>query len=102
MTNLRAALVTPLSGPLAHFGQACATGLSLWARQAAHLPPWTGVDLKVRDTGNDVYASMDAALNDRPDVLFGPYGSNTMLAAARSCKRVIWNHSGATSRLAHP
>ncbi|MBO0784278.1 MAG: ABC transporter substrate-binding protein [Ktedonobacteraceae bacterium] len=103
MTSLRATLVTPLTGPLAPFGQACATGLSLWARHAACLPPpWTNVDLNVRDTGSDVRASMRAALNDHPDVLFGPYGSNTMLAAARSCKRAIWNHSGATSRLSRP
>ena len=103
MTSLRAALVTPLTGPLAPFGQACATGLSLWARHAAHLPPpWVGVDLDVRDIGSDVRASMRAALNDHPDLLFGPYGSHTMLAAARSCERVIWNHSGATSRLALP
>src|SRR6266581_4964236 len=102
-TNLRAALVTPLTGPLASFGQACATGLTLWARHAARLPPpWTGVELDVRDIGSDVRASMRAAMNDHPDVLFGPYGSNTMLAAARSCKRVIWNHSGATSRLSRP
>jgi branched-chain amino acid transport system substrate-binding protein len=103
LTSLRAALVTPLTGPLAAFGQACATGLSLWARHTARLlPPWTGVELDVRDIGSDVRASMRAALNDHPDMLFGPYGSNTMLAAARSCKRVIWNHSGATSRLSRP
>ncbi len=103
MTSLRAALVTPLTGPLAPFGQACATGLSLWARHAARLPPpWTGVELNVRDIGSDVRASMRAALNDHPDLLFGPYGSHPMLAAARSCKRVIWNHSGATSRLSLP
>src|SRR5215467_4055705 len=103
MTSLRAALVTPLTGPLAPFGQACATGLSLWARHAARLPPpWTDVDLDVRDTGSDVGASIRATLATRPDVLFGPYGSSTMLAAARVTDRVIWNHSGATSRLSHP
>src|SRR5215469_1070901 len=103
MTRLRAALITPLTGPLAPFGQACATGLSLWARHAASLPPpWTGVDLDVRDIGSDVRACMQAALQDHPDVLFGPYGSHPMLVAARSCQRVLWNHSGATSRLARP
>ncbi len=103
MTSLRAALVTPLSGPLAPFGKACATSLSLWARHAARLPPpWTSVELDVRDTGSDVRASMQAALNDHPDLLFGPYGSYPMLAAARSCERVIWNHSGATSLLSRP
>jgi branched-chain amino acid transport system substrate-binding protein len=103
MPRLRAALITPLSGPLAPFGRAGATGLSLWARHAARLPPpWTGVDLSVRDSGSDVRASMHAALDDQPDVLFGPYGSHPMLAAARVCQRVIWNHGGATSRLARP
>lgn len=103
MASLRAALITPLSGPLAPYGRACATGLSLWARQAVHLPPpWTGVELDVRDTGSDVRASMRTVLNDNPDLLFGPYGSYPMLAAARSCERVIWNHSGATSRLSRP
>jgi branched-chain amino acid transport system substrate-binding protein len=103
MTSLRAALVTPLTGPLAPFGQACATGLSLWARHAARLPPpWTDVDLDVRDTGSDVGASIRAALDTHPGVLFGPYGSSTMLAAARVTDRVVWNHSGATSQLSRP
>ena len=96
-------LVTPLTGPLASFGHAGATGLSLWARHAARLPPpWSGVDLEVRDSGSDVRASIHAALDDQPDVLFGPYGSHPMLVAARSCPRVLWNHGGATSRLARP
>ena len=103
MTSLRAALVTPLSGPLASFGQASATGLTLWARHAAHLPsPWAGVELDVRDTGGNVGASIQAALNARSDVLFGPYGSGPMLAAVRATERVIWNHGGATSWLARP
>jgi branched-chain amino acid transport system substrate-binding protein len=103
VTRLRAAIITPLTGPLALFGQAGATGLSLWARRAARLPPpWTGVDLDVRDSASDVRASMQAALDDQPDVLFGPYGSHPMLVAARNCPRVLWNHGGATSRLARP
>ncbi len=103
MTSLRAALVTPWTGPLASFGQACATGLTLWAEHAARLPPpWTGVELNVRDLGSDVGASMRAALDTQPDVLFGPYGSNTMLAPARVTDRVVWNHSGATSQLSLP
>ena len=103
MTRLRAAIITPLTGPLAPFGHAGATGLSLWARHAARLPPpWRGVDLDVRDSGSDVRASMHAALDDQPDVLFGPYGSHPMLVAARNCPRVLWNHGGATSRLARP
>ncbi|GCF10310.1 ABC transporter substrate-binding protein [Dictyobacter arantiisoli] len=107
MTKLRATLLTPLSGSLAPFGQACATGLLLWAQHASQLPtPWTGVELAIQDIGSSRGAQMDAsiraALNTRPDVLFGPYGSNTMLAAARATQQVIWNHGGATSQLAHP
>ena len=63
MTSLHAALVTPLIGPLAPFGQACATGLALWARHAVSLPPpWTGVELDVRDIGSDAGAAMRAAV----------------------------------------
>ncbi|HEX7734096.1 MAG TPA: ABC transporter substrate-binding protein [Ktedonobacteraceae bacterium] len=103
MARLHALLVTPLTGSLALFGQASAHGLSLWARSAASLPaPWTGVELEIRDSGNDTGAAIRAALQNRPAVLFGPYGSNTMLKAARSCERVIWNHGGATSHLSWP
>ncbi|HKF36201.1 MAG TPA: ABC transporter substrate-binding protein [Ktedonobacteraceae bacterium] len=103
MTSLRAALVTPLTGPLAPFGQACATGLALWVEHAASLPPpWTGLELDVRDIGSDAGAAMRAAIDTHPDVLFGPYGSSAMLAAARAIERAVWNHSGATSQLARP
>src|SRR6516164_7298495 len=103
MTKLRAALVTPLSGPLATFGRASATGLNLWARYAARLPPpWTGVVLDIRDTASDPGAAMRAAIETHPDVLFGPYGSSTMLAAMRVTSRVVWNHGGATSQLSWP
>ncbi|GHO86073.1 ABC transporter substrate-binding protein [Dictyobacter formicarum] len=103
MPKLRATLVTPLTGSLAPFGQTCATGLALWAEHAAYLPaPWTGVDLDVRDSGPAMDAAMKAAVDTHPDMLFGPYGSNTMLAAARATQRVIWNHGGATSRLSRP
>ncbi|GER90639.1 hypothetical protein KDW_48010 [Dictyobacter vulcani] len=103
MVRLRAALLTPLTGSLSAFGQACATGLTLWAEHAAQLPvPWTGVELDVHDCGSNIEASMRAVLATSPDVLFGPYGSNTMLAAARATSRVLWNHGGATSQLARP
>ena len=103
MTTLRAALITPLSGPLATFGHASAAGLAVWAKYAAHLPaPWTKVELDVRDTGSDPGAAMRAAVAREPDGLFGPYGSSTMLAAMRATDRVVWNHGGATSRLCRP
>ncbi len=103
MTKLRAALVTPLSGPMATFGRASATGLILWARHAAHLPPpWIGVELDIRDTATDPEAAMRAAIGTHPEVVFGPYGSSTMLAAMRATDRVVWNHGAATSQLSRP
>jgi ABC-type branched-subunit amino acid transport system substrate-binding protein len=103
MTRLHATLVTPLTGPLTLYGQATARGLTLWARYAANLPsPWTDVELDVRDTGSNISATVRAALDARPDVLFGPYGSSAMLSAARASERVVWNHGGATSQLARP
>jgi hypothetical protein len=103
MTRLRAVLVTPLTGPLSLFGTTCATALTLWAEQEAQLPlPWTGVDLDVLDSESDPHTAIRAALTKQPDVLFGPYGSGPMLRIARTCDRVIWNHGGASSRLAKP
>jgi ABC-type branched-subunit amino acid transport system substrate-binding protein len=103
MTTLHAALVTPLTGPLALYGKTCATALSVWARQAAHLPAdFTEVELAVQDSGANLHEALQTTLQKRPDVLFGPYGSGPMLAVARSCTRLIWNHGGASSRLARP
>src|ERR1700738_1465206 len=102
MAYLRAALVTPLSGPLSLFGRAGATALAIWAKSAAFPPPWTSVGLDVRGTGKDIRAAMQAALATQPDVLFGPYGSGPMLGAARACEHVLWNHGGASSRLRRP
>jgi branched-chain amino acid transport system substrate-binding protein len=102
MAHLRAALVTPLSGPLSLYGRAGATALAIWAKSVALPPPWTGVALDVRGTGKDIRAAMQAALATEPDVLFGPYGSGPMLEAARACERVLWNHGGASSRLRRP
>ena len=45
---------------------------------------------------------MRAAEASRPDVVFGPYGSGPALAAAAASKGVVWNHGGATARLARP
>lgn len=103
MAKLHGALITPLTGPLGLFGKTCATALTLWAKSAAHLPaPWTGIELDVWDTGSNTSAAVQAALERRPDVLFGPYGSGPMLTAARACERVLWNHGGASTRLARP
>ena len=45
---------------------------------------------------------MRAAEASRPEVVFGPYGSGPALAAAAASKGVVWNHGGATARLARP
>lgn len=103
MAILRAALITPLTGPLALYGKACASALRLWAKKAANLPArFTKVELDVQDTGVDIHQALQAALATRPDVLFGPYGSGPMLTIARSSPRLTWNHGGASSRLARP
>jgi ABC-type branched-subunit amino acid transport system substrate-binding protein len=91
----RAALVTPLSGPLALFGRAGATAFSLWARHA-------GVDLTMLDCHPSPSTAMRSAHDMRPDVVFGPYGAGPALAAARSSHLPLWNHGGATDRLAWP
>lgn len=103
MATLRAALITPLTGPLALYGKACASALRLWAKKAANLPTsFTEVELNVQDIGADLHNALQIALEKQPDVLFGPYGSAPMLTVARSCPRLIWNHGGASSRLARP
>lgn len=100
MTALRAALVTPLSGPLALYGVAGAAALHLWADQAAWLPPpWTGVDLEVFDAHPAPANAMREAVRHRPDVVFGRYGSGPALAALAATDRLVWNHGGAINRL---
>src|ERR1700758_5789184 len=89
----RAVLVTPLSGPLARFGKAGASALALWAERS-------GVSLEVIDAYPSAASAIRAAEARRPDVVFGPYGSGPALAAAAASKGVVWNHGGATGRLA--
>ncbi|MBV8294906.1 MAG: ABC transporter substrate-binding protein, partial [Mycobacterium sp.] len=91
----RAVLVNPLSGPLARFGKAGASALALWAEHSA-------ISLRVIDAYPSAASAMRAAEASRPDVVFGPYGSGPALAAAAASKGVVWNHGGATSRLARP
>src|SRR6478672_1597853 len=87
----RAVLVTPLSGPLARFGKAGASALALWA-------DGSGVSLEVIDAYPSAASAIRAAEASRPDVVFGSYGSGPALAAAS--EGVVWNHGGATARLA--
>ncbi|MFC5748991.1 ABC transporter substrate-binding protein [Actinomadura rugatobispora] len=97
---MRAALVTPLSGPLEGFGRAGAEALRLWAGSAADLPGARGrVELSVHDSGPGVAPALRAALDGGPDLLFGPYGTRDALAMARGTGRLVWNHGGASGRL---
>lgn len=89
-------LVTPLSGPLARYGRAGAIALDLWAASA-------GVQLRIIDAHPSATRAVVRALTDGPlDVLFGPYGAGAAVAAARAATYGMWNHGGATNRLARP
>jgi len=103
MTTLRAALVTPLSGPLASFGIQGANALRVWATRAFGLAaPWTGVELELIDAYPSAAAAIHTAIGANPDVLFGPYGAGPAFAALQGTHRVVWNHGGATARLRRP
>jgi branched-chain amino acid transport system substrate-binding protein len=103
VTTLRAALVTPLSGPLAPYGIGGATGLGLWAERAACLRvPWTRVALDVVDAYPSATAAMRGVMAQRPHVLFGPYGSGPAAVAFKATDQLVWNHGGATDRLCRP
>lgn len=88
VTPLRAALVTPLSGPLAGYGTAGAVALRLWAE-------WAGADLVVHDAHPDAVAALRSAEVRRPDLVFGPYGSGPASDVVAAATRLIWNHGGA-------
>lgn len=91
-----AALVTPLSGPLADYGRAGAIALKLWTHWDADR-----VDLEVFDAHPDPAAAIRQAECRRPDLLFGPYGSSPTLAAAQATSRLVWNHGGARAAAAN-
>lgn len=103
VSTLKAALVTPLSGPLARYGAAGAAALTLWAERVATLaPPWSHVELEVIDAHPSAAAAMRTATLRQPDILFGPYGSGPAVAAIGATDRAVWNHGGATDRLCRP
>ena len=103
MSELRALLVTPLSGPLMRFGHPSATALRLWAAEAANLPPrWRRVRLDVHDAHPDPAAAMRRGLASQPHLVFGPYGSGPALRALNATERTVWNHGGASSRIRWP
>jgi hypothetical protein len=80
VSELRAHLVTPLSGPLARFGRAGAVALRLWAAEAADLPHlWRRVRLDLHDAYPDPAAAMQNGSASQPHLVFGPYGSHPSL-----------------------
>ncbi|OBJ08132.1 hypothetical protein A5625_15600 [Mycobacterium sp. 1465703.0] len=80
---------------MARFGKAGASALGLWADRS-------GVSLEVVDAYPSAASAIRAAEASRPDVVFGPYGSGPAIAAAGASTGVVWNHGGATVRLARP
>lgn len=91
---LRAALVTPLSGPLADYGRAGAVALELWAAES-------GARLTVHDAHPDPSAAVRAAEREQPELLFGPYGSGPARAVAAATRRLVFNHGGARASAAN-
>ena len=66
-------------------------------------PAGQGVELEIADIQPSTAAAVAAVRSHRPvDVLFGPYGAGPAVAAARAASSVLWNHGGATIRLARP
>ena len=96
MKPIRAAMVTPLTGPLGLYGRAAGEAIRLWAEKVAESG---SVDLTVHDSHPDPATAVRTAETAGFDVLFGPYGRGPALAAARATSRLVWNGGGATDRL---
>jgi branched-chain amino acid transport system substrate-binding protein len=94
---VRAALVTPLTGPLAHYGKAGLEALGIWADAMPE-----GTVLEVQDAHPDPAGAVRRAAASSPDVLFGPYGSWPARRVAGATDRLMWNHGGASSELCWP
>lgn len=99
MNPIRAAMVTPLTGPLAMYGRMSGEAVRLWADEIAGPE---SVDLRLYDAHPDPAATVRHAEASRPDVLFGPYGRGPALAVARATSRLVWNGGGASARLSLP
>ena len=69
--------------------------ITLWAERS-------GITLEVIDAYPSAAVAIHAAEARRPHLVFGPYGSGPALAAAVASTGVVWNHGGATARLARP
>jgi branched-chain amino acid transport system substrate-binding protein len=91
---LRAALVTPLSGPLAGYGRAGADALTLWTdwHNDRYSPR---IELTVFDAHPHPVAALERSEQLAPDLLFGPYGSGPTAAVVKATSRLVWNHGGA-------
>jgi hypothetical protein len=48
--------------------------------------PFSNVALTVRDSSPNTAAALQETLKENPDLLFGPYGTGPMLAAARTTR----------------
>ncbi|MGI8518715.1 MAG: ABC transporter substrate-binding protein [Acidimicrobiia bacterium] len=91
---LRAALITPLSGPLAVFGVPGSIALGLWAEwHLQHIGD--EVALSVFDANPDPIDAVRRAEAMKPDLVFGPYGSSVARAVLAATSRTIFNHGGA-------
>lgn len=91
---LRAALVTPLSGPLGGYGRAGADALALWV--SWHNDRFRPrIEMTVFDAHPDPVAALNRSGQMAPDLLFGPYGSGPTAAVAGATSRLVWNHGGA-------
>lgn len=103
MSELRALLVTPLTGPLARFGRATAAALQLWAAEAADLPGrFQRARLDLQDAHPDPGAAVRRGLASEPHLVFGPYGSGPTVLVLGATERTIWNHGGALSAIRWP
>lgn len=92
MPRLRAGACLSLTGRFAQFGRQAEQGLRLWAEAE-------GVALTVADDESDpqILASRLTALMPTADLLFGPYSTVLMRAAAGVVEahgRLLFNHGG--------
>lgn len=100
--ELRAACVTPLTGPLALYGRMAADAIALWADHAKLPEPFSAVALEVVDSHPNPARALRTVQHGQPHVLFGPYGGSPTRAAVAATQRVVWNHGGASDRLRWP
>lgn len=89
---IRAALATPLTGPLARYGTAGAVALQMWAEwhNRHHHEP---VEFWFGDAHPDPVDAIRRA--EKADIIFGPYGSSVARAVLGATNRTVFNHGGA-------